>query len=231
MRLGEIPRRRRARGDRCGDDREWNLRRGDSRRSAEQRALPGPYVRVDGREIAYRHWGTHGSPVVLIGGFIEATDVWRLVAPLLAKTHRVYALDLPPFGYSERKGPYPSSRRGSTRSRASNTHYTSCDRHSSATPSSRRRRRRGVAPPGRTTGHRAPRRRCSARRHSARLASLAHRQSVLHRSLSHRHRLGLDLPQGLEAGVRASAPSITDADVNRWQRPFRSPERRGRSSR
>jgi pimeloyl-ACP methyl ester carboxylesterase len=66
----------------------------------------GPYVRVDGREIAYRHWGTHGSPVVLIGGFIEATDVWRLVAPLLAKTHRVYALDLPPFGYSERKGPY-----------------------------------------------------------------------------------------------------------------------------
>ena len=66
----------------------------------------GPYVRVDGRELAYRQWGTHGSPIVLIGGFIEATDVWRRVAPTLARTHRVYALDLPPFGYSERKGPY-----------------------------------------------------------------------------------------------------------------------------
>jgi pimeloyl-ACP methyl ester carboxylesterase len=67
---------------------------------------PGPWVHVDGRELAYRRWGTHGSPIVLIGGFIEPTDVWRRAAPLLARTHRVYALDLPPFGYSERKGPY-----------------------------------------------------------------------------------------------------------------------------
>jgi pimeloyl-ACP methyl ester carboxylesterase len=66
----------------------------------------GPYVRVDGRELAYRHWGADGSPIVLIGGFIEAADVWRRVAPLLARRHNVYALDLPPFGYSERKGPY-----------------------------------------------------------------------------------------------------------------------------
>ena len=66
----------------------------------------GPFVRVDGRELAYRQWGTHGSPIVLIGGFIEGTDVWRHTAPLLARTHRVYAVDLPPFGYSERKGPY-----------------------------------------------------------------------------------------------------------------------------
>jgi pimeloyl-ACP methyl ester carboxylesterase len=66
----------------------------------------GPYVKVDGRELAYRRWGTHGTPIVLIGGFIEASDVWRRVAPLLARTHRVYAVDLPPFGYSERKGPY-----------------------------------------------------------------------------------------------------------------------------
>lgn len=66
----------------------------------------GPYVRVAGRELAYRTWGTHGSPVVLIGGFIEGSDVWRRVAPLLAQTHRVYSFDVPPFGYSERKGPY-----------------------------------------------------------------------------------------------------------------------------
>jgi pimeloyl-ACP methyl ester carboxylesterase len=67
----------------------------------------GPYVTVDGRALAYRRWGTSGSPIVLLGGFIEPSDVWRKVGPLLARAHhRVYALDLPPFGYSERKGPY-----------------------------------------------------------------------------------------------------------------------------
>ena len=66
----------------------------------------GPYAEVDGRALAYRRWGTHGTPIVLIGGFLEASDVWRDVGPLLARSHRVYALDLPPFGYSERRGPY-----------------------------------------------------------------------------------------------------------------------------
>ena len=45
----------------------------------------GPYVRVGGRELAYRQWGTHGSPIVLIGGFIEPTEVWRRAAPILAR--------------------------------------------------------------------------------------------------------------------------------------------------
>jgi pimeloyl-ACP methyl ester carboxylesterase len=80
---------------------------GVTRGGVPARALyAGPYVEVGGRELAYRRWGTHGTPIVLIGGFIEASDVWRRVAPLLARTHRVYAVDLAPFGYSERKGPY-----------------------------------------------------------------------------------------------------------------------------
>jgi len=66
----------------------------------------GPYVTVAGRQLAYRQWGTTGPAVVLIGGFAEATAVWHKVGPLLGRNHRVYALDLPPFGYSERKGPY-----------------------------------------------------------------------------------------------------------------------------
>lgn len=67
----------------------------------------GPYVEVDGRSLAYRTWGRAGTPVVLLGGFVEPSDVWRKVGPLLARAgFRVYALDLPPFGYSERKGPY-----------------------------------------------------------------------------------------------------------------------------
>jgi pimeloyl-ACP methyl ester carboxylesterase len=67
----------------------------------------GPFVRVDGTLLAYRTWGTRGSPVVLLGGAAEPSWVWHDVGPLLARAgHRVYALDLPPFGYSERRGPY-----------------------------------------------------------------------------------------------------------------------------
>jgi pimeloyl-ACP methyl ester carboxylesterase len=76
------------------------------RDEAAARLYPGPFVQVDGTELAYRAWGSHGSPIVLLGGFIEPAWVWHRVGPLLARTHRVYALDLPPFGYSQRRGPY-----------------------------------------------------------------------------------------------------------------------------
>jgi pimeloyl-ACP methyl ester carboxylesterase len=67
----------------------------------------GPYVRADGTRLAYRTWGTRGSPVVLLGGAAEPSWVWHEVGPRLARSgHRVYAVDLPPFGYSERRGPY-----------------------------------------------------------------------------------------------------------------------------
>jgi pimeloyl-ACP methyl ester carboxylesterase len=66
----------------------------------------GPFVRVGGTLVAYRRWGTTGAPIVLIGGFVEPAWVWEKVGPLLARRHRVYALDLPPFGYTERRGPY-----------------------------------------------------------------------------------------------------------------------------
>src|SRR4051812_1285243 len=67
---------------------------------------PGPRVTVDGIRVAYRSWGRHGSPVVLLGGAFEPSWVWHDVGPLLARRHRVFALDLPPFGYTERRGPY-----------------------------------------------------------------------------------------------------------------------------
>jgi pimeloyl-ACP methyl ester carboxylesterase len=59
---------------------------------------------VDG--TAYRQWGTSGTPIVLIGGFLEPSFVWEQVAPLLAQRHRVYALDLDGFGYTARRGPW-----------------------------------------------------------------------------------------------------------------------------
>jgi pimeloyl-ACP methyl ester carboxylesterase len=67
----------------------------------------GPFVRVGGTLLAYRTWGGRGSSIVLLGGAAEPSWVWHAVGPLLARAgHRVFALDLPPFGYSERSGPY-----------------------------------------------------------------------------------------------------------------------------
>lgn len=73
---------------------------------AASKLYAGPYAEVDGTQLAYRRWGTHGTPIVLLGGFIEPAWVWHEVGPLLGRTHRVYAVDLPPFGYSQRRGPF-----------------------------------------------------------------------------------------------------------------------------
>jgi pimeloyl-ACP methyl ester carboxylesterase len=70
----------------------------------------GPAVTVDGTRLAYERWGTRGSPIVLLGGFVEPAWVWHAAAPLLARAHRVYAVDLPPFGFSQRRGPYTLER-------------------------------------------------------------------------------------------------------------------------
>jgi pimeloyl-ACP methyl ester carboxylesterase len=67
----------------------------------------GPFARVDRTLLAYRSWGHAGTPIVLLGGAAEPSWVWRETGPRLAHGgHRVFALDLPPFGYSERHGPY-----------------------------------------------------------------------------------------------------------------------------
>jgi pimeloyl-ACP methyl ester carboxylesterase len=66
----------------------------------------GPFVRLDGKLVAYRRWGTRGSPIILLGGFVVPTFVWKNAGARLGRTHRVFAIDLPPFGYTERKGPY-----------------------------------------------------------------------------------------------------------------------------
>lgn len=63
----------------------------------------GPYVQVGATLVAYRRWGTRGTPVVLLGGAAEPTWVWHAVGPRLAAAkHRVFAIDLPPFGYTQR---------------------------------------------------------------------------------------------------------------------------------
>ena len=77
---------------------------------AATRLYAGPFLRIDGTSLAYRRWGTRGTPIVLLGGFVEPSWVWHAVGPLLGHRHRVFALDLPPFGFSERRGPYTLAR-------------------------------------------------------------------------------------------------------------------------
>ena len=75
-----------------------------------QQLYAGPFVRVDGTLLAYRRWGRTGTPIVLLGGAAEPSWVWHEVGPLLGQDHRVFALDLPPFGFSQRHGPYTLAR-------------------------------------------------------------------------------------------------------------------------
>ena len=64
------------------------------------------FVRTGDYLTRSRSWGTTGSPIVLIHGAFESADTWQPTAQLLARTHRVYALDLAGFGYTQRRGHY-----------------------------------------------------------------------------------------------------------------------------
>jgi pimeloyl-ACP methyl ester carboxylesterase len=74
--------------------------------SARSLAPSGRFVEAGGVLTHYERFGTHGSPIVLVGGFLEPSDTWDGVARVLAKNHRVLAMDLAGFGYSERSGRY-----------------------------------------------------------------------------------------------------------------------------
>ncbi|WP_216893755.1 alpha/beta fold hydrolase [Nocardia alni] len=65
------------------------------------------YVRTGDISTRYRQWGESGTPIVLVHGFIESADTWQYLAPRLAAAgHRVYALDLDGFGYTQRGAPF-----------------------------------------------------------------------------------------------------------------------------
>jgi pimeloyl-ACP methyl ester carboxylesterase len=56
-------------------------------------------INVDGLSVRYLTGG-EGSPLVLLHALGESALNWRWVLPALARTHRVYAMDLPGFGFS-----------------------------------------------------------------------------------------------------------------------------------
>jgi pimeloyl-ACP methyl ester carboxylesterase len=67
------------------------------------------YVQTGDIRTRYIEWGTEGSPVVLVHGFVESADTWAPTARLLAAGHRVYAIDVDGFGYTERVAPYSTA--------------------------------------------------------------------------------------------------------------------------
>src|SRR4029077_20472110 len=66
-------------------------------------ALPGithHHAEVNGTRLHYVAEGTSGSPVLLVHGFPETWWAFRKLIPLLAASHRVFAVDLRGFGDS-----------------------------------------------------------------------------------------------------------------------------------
>ena len=57
-------------------------------------------ARVNGTTLHYAAAGTSGSPVLLVHGFPETWRAFRKLIPLLAASHRVFAVDLRGFGDS-----------------------------------------------------------------------------------------------------------------------------------
>jgi pimeloyl-ACP methyl ester carboxylesterase len=59
------------------------------------------YTRVEGARVRFLDVG-RGPPVVLLHGFASSIENWARVIPDLARTHRVIALDLKGFGWTDR---------------------------------------------------------------------------------------------------------------------------------
>lgn len=80
---------------------------------ATQGAVPYPsgltFVQTGDISTRYREWGTSGTPVLLLHGFIESADTWTPTAEVLARDHRVYAIDLDGYGYTQRVAPYDTA--------------------------------------------------------------------------------------------------------------------------
>ena len=55
---------------------------------------------LDGKQLHYVAAGTTGSPIVLVHGWPETWWAFHKLIPLLAQTHRVYAIDIRGFGDS-----------------------------------------------------------------------------------------------------------------------------------
>lgn len=77
-----------------------------------RRTVPeNSFLRIGDQLVHVEQAGSHGEPILLIHGFGGSAYSWRKVIPALAENHRVFAIDLNGFGYTQR----PKSRESYTR--------------------------------------------------------------------------------------------------------------------
>jgi pimeloyl-ACP methyl ester carboxylesterase len=70
----------------------------------------GHFVRTGDLRTHYEQWGTEGTPVVLVHGFMESSFAWHAFGPELAgRGYRVFAIDVRGFGFTQRRPPYTLS--------------------------------------------------------------------------------------------------------------------------
>lgn len=88
-------------------------------REVEEAVDVGPGRFVDGKDVAIHvmEWGPSGGETLL---FVPGTSAWgrtwvEVAEPLAEAGYRVVAMDLPPFGYSERPGSADYSRQAQAR--------------------------------------------------------------------------------------------------------------------
>src|SRR5437868_4608842 len=60
------------------------------------------FVEVDGFKMRYQVKGERGTPLILIHGFASSVVTWYRNIELLAREHRVYAIDLKGWGLSDK---------------------------------------------------------------------------------------------------------------------------------
>jgi pimeloyl-ACP methyl ester carboxylesterase len=69
--------------------------------TTQNESTSSQFVQIDSLKLHYLETG-QGDPVVLLHGWPTSSYMWRKAIPVLAKTHRVIALDLPGFGQSDK---------------------------------------------------------------------------------------------------------------------------------
>ena len=78
---------------------------------AQDSPLPFPnsqFIKVNGLELHYRQWKPNTEmikgKILMVHGFCGSTFSWRKnVETFVAKGYHVFAIDVPPFGYSDRR--------------------------------------------------------------------------------------------------------------------------------
>jgi 4,5:9,10-diseco-3-hydroxy-5,9,17-trioxoandrosta-1(10),2-diene-4-oate hydrolase len=60
------------------------------------------YVNVGGINTRFWEAGDQGSVIILVHGVFSSIESWSLNMPSLAENHRVYALDMPGFGLTDK---------------------------------------------------------------------------------------------------------------------------------